>query len=136
MGGPTIVHFCAVLLISAILNAPWQEIASAGLVLVLCGAAGIAYTLIVVRRARWQTGYAPVLEDWLWHGLFPFASYASLLLAAVALPGSPRISLFVIATTALVLLFISIHNAWDAVTFIATGHPQPPADPAAHPKKK
>jgi hypothetical protein len=134
-GTPTIVHFCAVLLIAAILSAPWRGIATAGLILMLCGAAGIAYTLIVVRRARWQTGYAPVLEDWLWHGVFPLLAYSSLLLAALVLPGSPTSCLFAIAATTLVLLFIGIHNAWDAVTYIAMGHAQPPANPPAPPGK-
>jgi hypothetical protein len=135
-GTPTIVHFCAVLLISAIVSAPWHDVTTAALVLVLCGAAGLAYTLIVVRRAWWQTGYAPVLEDWLWHGVFPFLAYSGLLLGALALPGSPTRCLFTIATTALVLLFIGIHNAWDAVTFIAMGHAQPPPNPPAPTQKK
>lgn len=135
-GTPTIVHFCAVLLIAAILSAPWRGIATPALVLVLCGAAGIAYTLIVVRRAFWQTGYIPVMEDWLWHGLFPLLAYAALLVATLELPADPTHWLFVIAATALLLLFIGIHNAWDAVTFIAMGHAQPPASPPAPPGKK
>jgi len=32
-GTPTIVHFCAVLLVSAILSAPWQALSSASLAL-------------------------------------------------------------------------------------------------------
>ena len=35
-GTPTVVHFCAVLLISAILSAPWQALSSAGLALGGC----------------------------------------------------------------------------------------------------
>ena len=53
-GTPTIVHFCVVLLISAILSVPWHAISSAGLVLGACGMAGIVYMLVVVRRARGQ----------------------------------------------------------------------------------
>src|SRR5262245_25439095 len=67
-GTPTIVHFCAVLLIAAILSAPWPALSGVGLVLGVCGVAGLVYTTIVVRHARRQTGYAPVLEDWIWHG--------------------------------------------------------------------
>ena len=123
-GTPTVVHFCAVLLLAAILSAPWRAVSSGGLALSACGAAGIVYTLIVVRRARGQTGYKPVLEDWLWHAAFPLIAYAALLAAALALGRDPTHCLFVIAATALLLLFIGIHNAWDAVTYIAAGQRQ------------
>jgi hypothetical protein len=117
-GTPTIVHFCAVLLVSATLSAPWHELSNAGLAAGLCGAAGLAYVVIVVRRARRQTGYRPVLEDWLWHAVFPFVSYATLFVAGILLPRDPEAVLFVIGATALSLLFIGIHNAWDTVTFV------------------
>src|SRR3977135_1657151 len=39
-GTPTIVHFCAVLLIAAILSVPWHAIGSAGVALGACGVAG------------------------------------------------------------------------------------------------
>jgi hypothetical protein len=128
-GTPTIVHFCAVLLMSAILSAPWRSVSSAAFALDFCGAAGVAYMLIVVRRARRQTGYKPVLEDWLWHAVFPFLAYAALLVAALVLPRDPALVLFVIGATALLLLFIGIHNAWDTVTYIAIEHLPPPKDP-------
>ena len=123
-GTPTVVHFSAVLLLSAILSAPWRTLSSGGLALSVCGAAGIVYTLIVIRRARGQTGYKPVLEDWLWHAAFPLIAYTALLAAALGLGRDPPHCLFVIAATALLLLFIGIHNAWDAVTYIAAGQPQ------------
>jgi hypothetical protein len=117
-GTPTIVHFCAVLLVSAILSAPWREISNAAMAVGVCGAAGVVYVLIVVGRARRQTGYKPVLEDWLWHAVFPFVAYTALLVAAVLVPRDPAAVLFVIGAAALLLLFIGIHNAWDTVTYI------------------
>src|SRR5437879_13375894 len=71
-GTPTVVHFCAVLLISAIVSALWPRVAEAGWVLTLCGIAGLNYVGIVLRRALRQTGYKPVFEDWLWHTILPF----------------------------------------------------------------
>ena len=118
-GTPTIVHFCEVLLVSAILSTPWQTLDGPGLALTLCGAGGAAYTVVVIRRAWRQTGYAPVLEDWLWHAAFPFVAYVALLTAAFFIEGDPHSCLFVIAATTLFLLFIGIHNAWDAVTYVA-----------------
>jgi hypothetical protein len=118
-GTPTIVHFCAVLLISAILSAPWPALSTVGLALGACGVVGFAYAMIVVRHARRQTEYVPVLEDWIWHCALPLIAYAALLLAAVFLQRHPTPSLFVIGGTVLLLLFIGIHNAWDSVVYIA-----------------
>src|SRR6266498_2849886 len=51
-GTPTVLHFCAALLLSAILSAPWRSLSSLALTLGVCGLAGVTYALIVVRRAR------------------------------------------------------------------------------------
>jgi hypothetical protein len=83
------------------------------------------YVVIVLRRARRQTDYQPVLEDWLWHTVFPLVSYTALLVAALLLPGHPEPALFVIAAGTVLLLFIGIHNAWDNVTYIAIELSQP-----------
>jgi hypothetical protein len=76
--------------------------------------------VIVIWRTARQTGYRPVLEDWLWHAAFPFAAYVTLLIAASLFADAPESWLFAIAAITLFLLFIGIHNAWDAVTYIAT----------------
>ena len=118
-GTPTVVHFCAVLLISAVLSAPWHTLAGAGLVLDACGATGIVYAAVVIRHARRQTGYSPDAEDWFWYSALPLAGYAALLGAGILLNRHPAMSLFIVAATALLLLFVGIHNAWDTVTYIA-----------------
>jgi hypothetical protein len=115
---PTIMHFGAVLLFSGILTAPWHELAKPAALLALCGVSGLVYSLRVRRRARRQTSYQLVFEDWLFHVLLPMAAYALLAGAAVALRFSPHRSLFVIAASAMLLLFIGIHNAWDTVTYL------------------
>jgi len=116
---PTVVHFCIALLVAAILSAPWQALWNAGLPLGLSGLGGVSYVVIVVRRTRRQTDYQPVLEDWLFHTVFPLVSYTALLVAAMVLPGHPAPALFVIAAATVLLLFTGIHNAWDNVTYIA-----------------
>jgi hypothetical protein len=118
-GTPTIVHFSAVLLLSAILSAPWHSLSSPGLCLSACGIAGVAYTARAIWHARRQTDYVPVLEDWLWHFALPMLAYALLAAATVGFRRHPEPSLFAVAATALLLLFAGIHNAWDSVTYIA-----------------
>jgi L-asparagine transporter-like permease len=123
-GTPTVIHFCAVLLISAIVSAPWHALSSVALALGACGFAGLTYMLIVIRRARQQTGYRPVFEDWLWHVVLPLVAYALVLIVASLLTShSPRL-LFLVALAALLLLFIGIHNAWDTITYFAISEPQ------------
>jgi hypothetical protein len=122
---PNVVHFGLVLLVAALLSAPWQALWLAGVPLGLCGLGGVTYAVIVVRRVRRQTDYRPVLEDWLFHTVLPLVSYTALVVAAIALPGNPAPALFVIAAATVLLLFIGIHNAWDNVTFIAIELNQP-----------
>jgi len=125
-GTPTVVHFGAALLVAAILSAPWQVLWNVSLLLGLSGLGGVIYAVIIVRRMRHQTGYKPVLEDWLWHAVFPLISYSALVVAAIVLPGNPTPALFVIGAVTLLFLFIGIHNSWDTVTYVtSTEYSQP-----------
>ncbi len=118
-GTPTVVHFCAVLLNAAILSAPWRRYSNAAIAIVAFALVGVIYTLVVLRHARRQTDYKPVLEDWIFHSVLPLVAYSAFLVGGIGLPSDPGPWLFVIAAASLVLLFVGIHNAWDAVTYIA-----------------
>src|SRR4051812_14662124 len=118
-GTPTIVHFCATLLISAIISAPWPSMASAGVALGVCGLAGLLYSASIIRHARRQTGYSPDLEDWAWYAALPILAYVILLAGAGLLHWHTLTALFLIAATSLLLLFIGIHNSWVTVTYVA-----------------
>ena len=65
-GTPTVVHFAAALLISAVMSAPWPSLHAASVALLLCGLVGLGYALIITRRASRQADYAPTTEDWVW----------------------------------------------------------------------
>jgi hypothetical protein len=116
---PTLVHFGAVLFVTAVLSAPWPALVQPALILGLSGLGGVLYTLIVVRRQRRQQVYSLVLEDWLWYAACPLVLYSALLAAATLLPGSPVPALFAIAAVMVLLLFLGLHNAWDLVTYMA-----------------
>ncbi|MEW5916468.1 MAG: hypothetical protein AB1762_08690 [Gemmatimonadota bacterium] len=120
---PTIVHFSMVLLISGIVSAPWHTVSGPALVIPAVGVGGFAYSILVVMRALRQDEYRPVLEDWLWHGVFPLLSYVALLAAGLTLRRYTDASLFWIGGVTIALLFVGIHNAWDAVLYIAQGSP-------------
>jgi hypothetical protein len=132
-GTPNIVHFGGALFIAAVLTTPWQTLASPAIVLGLAGGVGIAYVGVVTVRARRQTGYKPVLEDWIWHNILPFAAYAMVFVGGILIPRTPVAGLFSIATASLLLLFIGIHNAWDTVTYLAIREaPKAEPEPGAY----
>lgn len=114
---PTIVHFSAALLLSALIRAPWQAITPAAALWGLMGLSGVTYVVIVARHMRVQTTYKPVIVDWLFHALLPLASYAILALSAFADPSHTREALFGVGAAALLSLFIGIHNARDSVSY-------------------
>lgn len=130
-GTPTVVHLGGALVISAIMSAPWPSLTDIAIGLAAIGIIGIGYSATVGYRARRQTSYHPVLEDWVWHVVLPSGVYAALALGAMFLHASTSVPLFVVAGAALGLLLIGIHNAWDTVTYIAiTGRSDDPTHDA------
>lgn len=121
-GTPTIVHFCCVLTIAALVSVPGQTPFTLGTFFVLLGAGGVTYSMLTAHRTKRQPNYEPVFEDWLWHVGFPLAAYAILLVTGASTFRFAAGGLYVVAAIALALLFIGIHNAWDSVVYIATQH--------------
>jgi hypothetical protein len=117
-GTPTVVHLTGTLLVSAIMSAPWPSLVPLSIAIGACGAGGLVYGAIVINRARRQTEYEPVWQDWLWYHLMPCAAYGTLAITSAFLRTSTRSAPFAIAGAALGLLLIGIHNAWDTVTHI------------------
>lgn len=111
------VHFAVVLLLSAVLSAPWHAIGNVAVFWGLVGLGGIVYSVVVARRMRVQTVYRPVFEDWLFHVLFPLVAYALLAVSAYVARSNARPALFLVGAATLLLLFVGIHNAWDAITY-------------------
>ena len=117
-GTPNVIHFLAVLLLAAILSAPWQRMQDPAHLIGLSGVAGVVYVLVVLRRMRRQSGYNTVLEDWVWHFILPMVAYVTMFVCAAGLSHDQPWALFGLGGIALLLLFIGIHNAWDTVTYI------------------
>lgn len=116
---PTVLHFCAVLLIAAILTTPGHTTASLSFSLTVSGLGGLAYSTQIILRMRRQKVYALVRSDWVWHCLLPLIAYVCLLGSAAVVWVSAAAALYSVAAAALLLLYIGIHNAWDAATWMA-----------------
>jgi hypothetical protein len=114
---PNVIHFGTVLLLSAVLSAPWHTIDDAAVIWGLLGLLAAMYELVIGWRMQTQTAYRPEFEDWLCHVMLPLAAYATLAVSAVASRSHIRGGLAAVAVAVLVLLFSGIHNAWDAATY-------------------
>jgi hypothetical protein len=114
---PSVVHFAAALLLSAVVSAPWTGIDIVAGLWGFMGLCGLVYALIVARRLQVQTVYKPVFEDWLFHSILPVAAYAMLAGSAWVAHLGRGSGMYILGGASLLLLFIGIHNAWDAVTY-------------------
>src|SRR5258708_24725401 len=113
---PTVVHFCAALLVAAILSVPWGSVAPAGVAIALEGLLGLAYAIVVLRRPVRQSEYAPVLEDWVWHNALPILAYVTLFLAGLTLPSRPSGPLLAIGGAPPLFGFIRLPHPSGTVT--------------------
>jgi len=114
---PTIVHFGASLLVSVLLRVPFRTAVPAAVLWGLAGIGGAAYTAVVAGRMRRQDVYRPVSEDWLFHVALPLAAYAGLAVSSFFARADLAAALFGPGAAAALLLFVGIHNAWDAVSY-------------------
>jgi hypothetical protein len=114
---PTIVHFSAALLLSGLVRIPWEGMTAVAALWGLVGLSGVVYSLVVARRMRKQTTYRPELEDWVYYCLLPLIGYAVLIVCAFLAGSHAHDALLGVAAAALLLLFVGIHNAWDAIAY-------------------
>jgi cytochrome bd-type quinol oxidase subunit 2 len=118
---PIIVHFGAVLALSAYLSMPHQGALSLSLALGVLGVAGLAYVAFIAANiGRISTEYVPVREDWIWNAILPALVYGILLAAAFLIWRRPEPCMYAIAAASLLLMFIGIHNAWDIAVWNTT----------------
>lgn len=128
---PTVVHFCAALLASAVLVAPWPSSVGPAWTIGSAALVGIAYSVRVIYRTLRLTTYNADLEDWMGYAVLPLVAYVALLASAIALQAFPPKALFVVAAAVVLLIFLGIHNAWDTVTYLAIKHQDEPPDSAS-----
>ena len=134
-GTPTVVHFAAALVLSALLAVPWPSFAALRTALVVVGSAALVYSAVVLRRARRQRIYVPVLEDWVFHVVLPSAAYASVLIGGLLVGDGRWGACFAIAMATLLLVCVGVHNAWDTVTYLTIHAMRGPRDEPPAPRR-
>jgi len=116
---PNVIHLGAVLLVAAIVSAAWSTLLGPSIAVGLTGLAGLVHGAMVVGRARRQSGYEPVWEDWLWYTVSLLRLRRPCPGRHLSEDGHPN-SILRHRRRGAGPLFVGIHNAWDAVTYIVT----------------
>lgn len=109
---PVVIHFSAVLFLSAIALVPGHRTIFFTVVIGACALAGLAvslYATIQLLRHDW-TKYK---QDHLAYGLLPTVAYAALVAAAAMIWTENEFAPDVLAGALLVLLLVNVRNAWD-----------------------
>jgi len=109
---PVVLHFTAVLVVSALALAPEHTGLVVAIVIAGCAVVGLAASLfstIQQLRFRW-TNY---VQDYLAYGILPALCYATLLATAWLILMDNDAALDVLAAALLLLLTVNIRNAWD-----------------------
>ncbi len=116
---PTIVHFGTVLALSAFLSVPRLTLTSLSLGFGITGIGTLIYTALIARNMRrFASDYVPIIDDWIWHAILPAIVYGALLALAFLIWRSPQRSMYGIAASLTLLLFIGVHNSWDVAVSV------------------
>ena len=109
------------LLVASLLSVPHQTWGTLAACLTTIGLGGMALVLRAVHNVHRQQTYRLVAVDWLWYTVLPPLGYATFAVAGSLLHVAPGAALQLVGAGMLLLLFVGIHNAWDAAVFLATG---------------
>ena len=119
---PTVFHLALVLVVSALALAPGTENKSACLVMMLCALAGCGYAIGIAAGLHKLESPTHWSDFWC-YGAAPAAVCIALAAAAGSAFGRVPRAAYAVWLALLVLLVVSIRNAWDLVTWLAPRRP-------------
>ena len=115
----SVVHFCLVLLMAAVMTSPQHSATSLGASLVAVALIGLGYMVAVLVRMQRVKAYSPVAEDWIWHVALPLIAYVTIATCGSLILRGRFGPLYFVGAASLLILYIGIHNAWDTATWMA-----------------
>lgn len=121
----SVVHFSSILAVCLIVMVPVQNWVSFGVMILGCGAFGLAYCGLVWRDMVREGLNASIdLEDRIWYVAVPVVGY--LLEAGTGVTLALRLDLgcAALALAMGVLMLAGVHNAWDITIWIITRRQQ------------
>jgi hypothetical protein len=116
---PTVFHFAMVVTVSALATAPELPAFFVGLALGACAFAGLLYASWVCVRLSQNKLEGQHWSDFWYFGAAPVATYLALGATAAAVWIAPATVPYGTAFLLLLLMLLSIRNAWDLVTWLA-----------------
>jgi len=117
---PTVTFFATVLLTSALLSIPHQTRGWVVAELLSIGLIGTLYVMRVSRHIRVLEAYTADKGDWAWFLVLPLTAFVAMFASGVVLWSKPGAALDIAAGSALLLLFVGVHNAWDGAVYMVT----------------
>lgn len=120
---PTVFHFAGVLVIAAVMLAPWRVISHPAIVFTVSGLIGMTYVSWLVVRTIRLDDYRADLEDWAWYNLVPLLGYTLIFAGGLLLFWSNGTGMFLLGAAAVAFILAGIHNAWDIVTYLTLKRP-------------
>jgi hypothetical protein len=117
----TVIHLGGVVLASLLTMVPDVEWRGFGIILIVGGAIGIGYEIMIARAVR---QYRVDWTDQLWYTALPLVAYAVLVGAGVLSIATDGRSVALLAAALLLLLICGVRNAWDMIlTFVTRPRP-------------
>lgn len=122
---PTLVHFGGVLLNALVLLVPWPSALAPGWILVASALGGLVY-VGAVGRLLWKLDFVDLSwDDWNWYAGVPGLANLALLAGAGGMILRMTFAPYAIAAGVVLLLFVSIRNAWDVTLWISRNRDPP-----------
>jgi hypothetical protein len=115
---PTVAHFAGVLIISAVMVAPWHVVSYPAIIFSAAGLIGTIYVSVLIARTVRMTLYQADVEDWIWYNVVPLLSYLLVLAGGLLLLGHSSTGPFMIAAASVLFVAAGIHNAWDIIVYL------------------
>ena len=112
---PIVVHFAAVLFLSAVALAPVKSAGFTVTVIALAGIAGLGVSAFTTIRSFLHGGRLVTRFDRFAYGVIPDLAYLGIIASALLISTGWHWSLEFFAGALLLLLLINIRNAWDLI---------------------
>jgi hypothetical protein len=118
---PTVVMFCTVLVTGALATAPRLPAAVQGALLGLIAVGGVAYGVWLFLAIRARMEPTQHWSDPWFYGVAPGACFALLALSDALALADLRLVAYGVALSIVAMLLTGIRNAWDLITWMASG---------------
>lgn len=115
---PTVFHFGVIVGVSAMALVPEHLLPVVAVLTGVAGLAGLVYAAVTLRRmSEPYEFYKATHADRLFFSALPAVSYLLMIGGAVAVFWAPEVAAEIIGAGTLLLLLVSIRNAWDVASF-------------------